>query len=98
MPKPRPLSPLMVRCLEVMADGGSMTGNDIGHAAGARRIRRQRGPWSGYQGPAQQVIPCLTALEARGLIRNAERRDGLSGTAYRITDAGRAALAEIARR
>lgn len=39
--------------------------------------------------PAQRVIFPLTALRKLGLVGMARRRDGLSGTAYVITEEGR---------
>lgn len=50
--------------------------------------RRNRGPWSGYQNPAQFIIASLTSLRRQGMIGRAPRPDGLSGTAYYITKKG----------
>jgi hypothetical protein len=76
-----------------------MTGNEIGLAVNAKTIRGGRGQGGRGRGartfgPAQQVIPVLTALRKRGLTTHAARPDGMSGTADRITDEGRAWLRE----
>lgn len=57
--------------------------------------RRQRGPWSGFQNPAQRIIAATRSLSDRGLLRLAPRRGGRSGTAYAPTEAGRARLREL---
>lgn len=86
----RALSPLMWRVLEVLADEGPLTGNEIGATVGARTVRGNGRVF----GAAQQVIPVITALRVRGLIRMERRPDGLSGTADAITPAGRKLLRE----
>lgn len=53
---------------------------------GARTARDGRA-----MAPAQRVITPLTALRGRGLVALSRRRDDLSGTAYCLTDEGRAA-------
>jgi hypothetical protein len=45
--------------------------------------------------PAQRIIGTLVALSRRGYVALGRRRDGRSGTAYRITDEGRAALRAV---
>lgn len=59
----------------------------------------QDGGRSGHDGrrmsEAQRVIRPMTVLESRGLIRWGRRTDGLSGSAYAITEAGRRALADL---
>lgn len=93
----RPLTPLMLQILAAMKprqfDDG-MTGNEIGLAVGEQwgNVRRGGSRWSGGMGPAQRIIFPLSALYRRGLVAPAERRDGLTGTAYRITQAGVDAL------
>jgi hypothetical protein len=46
--------------------------------------------------PAQRVIFPLIVLQRHGLISHARRPDGLSGTAYAITAAGRQTLKGLA--
>jgi hypothetical protein len=67
-----------------------MPPNDIACAIGlnANRARRASTTWSGSMGPAQRVIGSLTGLRGRELIANRGRPDGLSGTAYALTDSG----------
>jgi hypothetical protein len=80
--------------LVLLADQRPMAPNDIGYALRLPPVYRKRGPWAGMMGPAQRVIGTLFGLWSRGLIQHAERSDGLSGTAYLLTDAGtRAATA-----
>lgn len=66
------------------------TPNEIACAIGldGDRARRLRGPWSGQMGPAQRVIGSLNGLSGRKLIGHMRRRDGYSGSAYGLTDAG----------
>jgi hypothetical protein len=84
-----PLTPLMGRVLDAMPLGHAMTPNEIGsaiglHAGDVSGGRGQGGRGSGHRsfGPAQRIIPTLTALRRRGLIHHAQRPDGLSGSAY----------------
>lgn len=66
-----------------------MTPNEIGAKLDLPPARRARGPWAGNMGPAQRVIGTLNGLHnVRGLISHAQRRDGMSGSAYRLTQAG----------
>ena len=46
--------------------------------------------WSGtaVMNPAQRIISSLGGLEKRELIQSAPRPDGMSGSAYRLTEAG----------
>lgn len=96
-----PLSPGMRNVLVAMLskyDDGSygMTGNEIGYAVGYRsgevKANVSGAAASGgcvrSMGAAQRVIPVLVALDRRGLITMAARRDRRSGTAYRLTPAG----------
>jgi len=93
---------LQLRVLRAMRDleeqrAQPHTPNEIGWRAGAKTIEgsgRGSGRGSGHRvfGKAQQIIPVLTSLRARGLIALRSRPDGWSGTAYELTDEGRAAL------
>lgn len=97
-----PLSPLMRKVVIAMyhtETGGShwgMTGNEIGYAVGFRggevKANVSGAAASGgcvrSMGAAQKVIPVIVALDRRGLIAFAARRDGRSGTAYRLTPEG----------
>lgn len=46
--------------------------------------------------PAQRIISSLTGLRNRGLVYVTGREDGLSGSAYGLTDMGLAAARELA--
>lgn len=77
--------------------GSNLTPNTIGYRAGAKQVFGSgsgAGRGSGYRafGPAQQIIPVLTSLRKRGLIGFGYRPDGLSGSAYSLTDEGYALL------
>jgi hypothetical protein len=93
----RPLTDLQRRVLLALLarDPNPMTGNELGLAVRAARVRRGGGTWSGYQGPAQRIIPVITSLRRRGLIWHVRRPDGLSGTADVLTEAGRAVAREL---
>lgn len=92
----RPLAARQVDILLLLDEqGGAWTANQIGIALGYPRSQRRRGPWSGYQAPSQQVVPAIVGLRRRKLLTHAERPDGLSGTADRITEAGRAKAREL---
>jgi DNA-binding PadR family transcriptional regulator len=45
-----------------------------------------------WLGPAQRIISALTSLRRQELVVLRVRPDGLSGSAYAITEAGRAVL------
>lgn len=98
----RPLTDLQRRVLAAMRElekqdrRYAYSPNEIGAQAGAKRVTasgRGNGRGSGHRvfGPAQQIIRTLTSLRDRGLIASTSRDDGLSGTAYRRTKAGREA-------
>lgn len=63
-------------------------------------VRRQgngaagRGGWAGVMAPSQRIIFPLTALRKRGLVYLCSRPDGMSGTAYGLTDEGKLEIAE----
>jgi len=70
-----------------------LTPNQIGYRAGAKQVfgtGSGSGRGSGHRafGAAQQIIPVLTSLRRRGLIAMTSRPDGMSGTAYFLTEAG----------
>lgn len=75
----RPLPPNMI---------GHRLGFHTGHLPGNAQCNHA----GRVMGPAQRVIFTLIALRNLGLVRCGSRSDGLSGTAYEITGAGRAAL------
>jgi hypothetical protein len=96
----RPLTDLMQRVLVATLDARDRehyppTPNEVGHRLNLVPARRRRGPWSGPMGAAQRVITPLVALSQRGLLTFARRRDGRSGTAYGLTDAGFAKAREL---
>lgn len=89
------MTPKMRAALVALAaDGRSLSPNEIGYgmrAAGVdvpKRMSRQ----GRSMGPGSMIVPVLKALERRRWIAWGSRRDGLTGTAYCITDDGRAAL------
>lgn len=89
----RPITERQRRILHYLAENGTDTPAGIAYGIGITKgPRRRRGPWSGYQSPAQHIISSLTGLRRRGLIGFGSRSDGLSGTAYTITAEGRATL------
>lgn len=95
-----PLSLLMKRALVAMLptveEWYGMTGNEIGYALGfgAGDVKAHvsgaavSGGCTRSMGAAQRAIPVIIGLERRGLIQMASRRDGRSGTAYRLTTKG----------
>jgi hypothetical protein len=100
MTSDRPLTDLQLKVLKGLdrarrTSSYPMTPNEIGHAIGARIIQGGRGQGGRGRGSrtfglAQQIIPVLTSLSrGRGLIAHVGRRDGRSGAAYALTDAGR---------
>lgn len=77
-------------------NGRAIPPNDIAALLGFRtgQDRNRHARDGRAMGPAQRVIFPLSALRKRGFVAMSPRTDGLSGTAYRITDAGRLALEE----
>lgn len=79
--------------LEVLKDGRMRTPNDIGGQMG---VSQKQTGLSGTQyrsrGPGSIISPALTALRDRKLIWFGPRPDGLTGTAYHITERGLAKL------
>lgn len=91
--KPRPLSDKMKRVLLGMLElqeGGerSATPNNIGRQCGYDRGMAKPGRLARSSGEAIHVTTALTALRKRGLIAFGRRPDGLSGTAYGLTQLG----------
>jgi hypothetical protein len=88
----------MRKVLEVLADnGGVMTPNHIGGMLNLKPVHGSgsgSGRGSGYRvfGAAQRIIFPLTRLRELGFVHLMTRPDGMSGTAYVITDTGREAL------
>lgn len=91
----RPLTDLQKRILLVLAGADSdyhaLTSNDIGHRCGFRTGSDRIAHDGRVMGAANRVNFPMYSLRKRGLIWFSPRTDGLSGTAYRLTDAGRAA-------
>lgn len=85
-----------VAILGVLADAGGLpvTPNDIGWALGFQPGEHKlfRKGHQRSMGPAQKVIGSLNGLKRRCFVRPTRRADGLSGTAYVLTSAGRLAL------
>lgn len=98
----RPLTERMLGVLRVLDANRDrygpqqMTPNEIGHRLGfTHGMHGDRYSHNGKRmGAANRVNFALTALVRRGLIAWCPRRDGLSGTAYYITDEGVRALEE----
>lgn len=80
----------VLKCLAPSPSRPRMTANEIARACGY--YSGQPPGHHAHDGramaPAQRVIFSLIGLRNRGLIRMANRRDHLTGTAYEITDAG----------
>lgn len=74
---------------------GTLTHAELAQLLGLPPSRRSKGPWSGWQNPAQRVIGTVIGLDRRGLVRLARRGDGRSGTAYRLSEAGEAKAREL---
>lgn len=85
----------ILRALE--AEGEAMSCNAIGLALGFDHgMHGNRLSHSGKRmGPANRVNFAVSRLDALGLVRLGSRPDGLSGTAYSITQDGRDFLADI---
>lgn len=93
----RMLGILRVLAAEARRDpplSGAMTCNAIGSALGFRHGGRPSEYGVRYardgrvMGPANRVNFAVTRLVDLGLVRFAHRPDGMSGTAYEITEAG----------
>jgi hypothetical protein len=91
----RPLTPRQEDALRMYAEHGTLTHAELAHLLGLPPSRRRRGPWSGWQNPAQRVIGTVIGLDRRGLVGHTRRRDGRSGTAYCLTDEGRRVAATL---
>jgi hypothetical protein len=85
----RPLTPRQEDALRMYAEHGTLTHAELAQLLHLPPSQRRRGPWSGWQNPAQRVIGTVIGLDRRGLVRLGRRNDGLSGTAYQLTDEGR---------
>jgi hypothetical protein len=91
----RPLSESQVRVLDAMRRLDHMgalpaTPATIAREAGFDKVVGGRGEGGRGRGhrvfnPAQRIIPALTGLRRRGMIRDTRRRDGMSGVAYDFT-------------
>ncbi len=91
-----PMTERQIKILDVLADHQPQTPAQIAHLIGIHKgPRRNHGPWSGYQSPAQYIIGSLNGLRGRGYIRMAARPDGMTGTAYQITAGGLVARASV---
>lgn len=83
------LTPRQVAILELLYESDApMTANTIGHKLGLDgydiRTRDAR-----VMGPAQRVIGSLNGLRnVKGLVTLGPRPDGLTGTAYMLTEEG----------
>lgn len=90
--EPVKLALMMLRVLDVLDDKPSMTANEVAHRLKVPHAAfSQRG--RGRQvGDAVRVTPALTGLVNRRLVRRVERRDGLSGGAFEISNVGVRAL------
>ena len=91
------ITPRMAEVLRALRRSDKpLTGNQIGVACGFRpgsneRTKSVHTTRAGrVQGPAQRVIGALNALHKRKLVDFGSRDDGLNGTAYYLTEEGRA--------
>lgn len=80
---------LILEHLNAFDDHVSRTPNQIGYAIG---VEPRGGAQYRSRGPGSIIARQLTSLRTRGLVWFGSRDDGLSGTAYHITDVGRAYL------
>lgn len=90
----------MVEVLRTLANHHprTMTPNELGYSLGFRPARSKGGLGSGRgggagTGVAQRVNFSIIALRKLGFVDFGWREDNLTGTAYRITDAGKTHLA-----
>jgi DNA-binding PadR family transcriptional regulator len=77
--------------LDILSGGFELTPNEIGqqlHHSG-HRVPDTLGHSGKRLGPGSAIASTLRALDRRRWIRFTPRTDGLSGTAYIITQAGR---------
>lgn len=90
----RPLNERMIRVLRFLDRADKpQTPNEIGHALGfrpgdAKSANLPHQNTTRTMGVAVHVTTSLTALRKRGLVYITRRPDGLSGTAYEITEEG----------
>lgn len=91
----RPLTERQKAALLAYAEHGTLTHAHLAQLLGLSAPQRKRGPWSGPMNPAQRVIGTVIGLNRRGLVTFSARRDGLTGTAYTLTDAGRQTAREL---
>jgi hypothetical protein len=87
-----PLSERMEKVLVALLvhdpENRGLTNNRIGHLIGFRTGSDRLAHDGRMMGAANRVNACVMGLERRGLVCFARRRDGLSGTAYRLTPEG----------
>lgn len=96
----RPLTDRQRQVLEVLrahseTEEGRLYGlpaNTIGHRIGFRTGSDRHAHDGRMMGAANRVNGSLQGLERRGLVGWGPRRDGLSGTAFKITQPGLEAL------
>jgi hypothetical protein len=82
----------MVDVLRVLVNAkppGQLTPNEIGYALGFIKGNLRPTRNGKTQGPAQRVTGALTALASAGHVMRTRRPDGLSGSAFAVTDEGR---------
>lgn len=88
----KPLTPRMRQVMLVLLEGCDiefgMTPNWIGIKCGFQTGSDRHAHDGRMMGPANRVNACITGLEQRGLVSFGRRRDGLSGSAYRLTSTG----------
>lgn len=91
-PTPRMLEVLraLSTCSRTNGHRISMTPNDLARACGFDRgqAKHKHAHDGRAMAPAQRVIFPLIGLRERGLVTFGRRTDGLSGTAYCLTEAG----------
>lgn len=98
----RPLSPLMKKVVVALleAKDGSLTGNGVGMAVGAKTVEgggsgaKSQGSGHRVFGPAQRVLFPLKALEERGLVAKFFLDDS---TYFCLTDGGQLAAETLKR-
>jgi hypothetical protein len=84
--EPLPMTEKMEAILVFLAEHpGSHTPNEIGFGIG---VAPRGGAQYRSRGPGSIIAGAITSLERRSFVRHASRRDGWSGSAYRITPEG----------
>ena len=92
----RPVTERQEKILVWLLDNGTSPPSRIAYGIGMNKLPRIEGSGSGAGrgsghrvfNPAQRIISSLVGLRNRGLVGMTGRSDGMSGTAYGLTEPG----------